>query len=46
MRYFLGHNNTIANATPLDESLLRRVNVVREVGFEYVGEGFGNKFID
>src|SRR4051812_38014126 len=46
MSDFLSNNNVIANAATFNESLLRRVNVVRQVWLKPICSAFGNDFVD
>lgn len=42
----LGNDNVIRNSFAFNESLLRVVNVISEVGFKTIHKGFGDNFQD
>jgi hypothetical protein len=46
VRDLLGNNDVVTNSSPLDESLLSRVNVIREMRFQSVGNAFGYDFVN
>jgi len=46
MCYLLRYDDVTANTPTLNESLLRRMNIVRQVRFQSIGKAFCNNFVD
>ena len=46
MSDFLRNYNVITNSTPFDKSLLRGINIIRQVRFEPISERFSNNLVD
>ena len=46
MSNFLHNYNVITNSMPFDKSLLRGININRQVRFEPISQRFSNNFID
>jgi hypothetical protein len=46
VRDLLSNNDVVTNSSPLNESLLSRVNVIREMRLQPVSNAFGYDFVD